>query len=680
MNFPEARPQGVSLELLLQQRLQGVLFPLKKMFDYLKKFNNLDPALKAKVSSAQAMDAIDLLEKEYGIDLASVVMKVMIKEIPYDNLSLYFSEKHNLSEEKAKELFNRLKEQVFIDVLDYLNSPNIEKTTNEEKSDSFNDDENNLEEDEEDEEDFYLDEEDLDNSKNLNIPFKKDENNINDKSTNDGIAIPTKINLSKKTDVSKNLKSDIKINKSQNLKKDSINNLVDNFEMGSKSNNSKNNQNLKSSVLQNPQIASSGVSDINKKIKSTINQNAELSKKRVATFNPPSSTPKGIITTASGQDLRSKLEPISNTSGSNLSFSPEDDEEIKDINSKMGDLGIDNVSVNNFSGKIEGNIKNIIRDSKIKFSTKVLEEKFIKIMTMYLRGVRNRIDTREVLMKPTIDGGLEFDVGIIDRVLLIAGRYIDNSKEKKDVISNQKKELDDNKINLSEKMANLSNNMDRDVEYNFSNKSDNSENINKNQDDSLSKHEEKVLNKVREDLISLSKKEQEREIKPNVSLKENNLIQKQNGSVQKDNFDNSVNLNQQQENNNFIKSNAPISGKKMMEDVKFVPRTMGPIEELRFMTLSVFRRLSLEPEQRSKTILTKIKMLEEENYKQKMQAIKAWRESPVNRLYLDMGAHSISEGKSIQMIIDERKNSDLEYLEENEFNSILELNKELRYS
>ena len=71
------------------------------MFDYLKKFNQLPKDLRDKISSPAVMAAINGLEKEYGVTLASVVMKVMAKEIAVADLNGYFFEEENLDAGKA---------------------------------------------------------------------------------------------------------------------------------------------------------------------------------------------------------------------------------------------------------------------------------------------------------------------------------------------------------------------------------------------------------------------------------------------------------------------------------------------------------------------------------------------------------------------------------------------------
>ena len=121
------------------------------------------------------------------------------------------------------------------------------------------------------------------------------------------------------------------------------------------------------------------------------------------------------------------------------------------------------------------------------------------------------------------------------------------------------------------------------------------------------------------------------------------------------------------------------SGKVKMDDVKHVPKLLGPIDELREMDLLNFRRLSDDFTGRVKKISEKIEFLEEENYAQRLAGIKAWRQSKLNKMYLDIGRESIGASKGINVIIKARQEKGEDCLNEEEFLTIMELNKKLRY-
>jgi hypothetical protein len=90
------------------------------MFDYLQKFNSLPQNLRDSVSSPAAMTVISDLENKYKIDLAATVMKVMTKIIPLADLSIYFVSDFSLDQETSKKLTADLKEKLFFPVANYL--------------------------------------------------------------------------------------------------------------------------------------------------------------------------------------------------------------------------------------------------------------------------------------------------------------------------------------------------------------------------------------------------------------------------------------------------------------------------------------------------------------------------------------------------------------------------------
>jgi hypothetical protein len=90
------------------------------MFDYLQQFNKLPEDLRNKISQKEVMSKVSELEKKYKVDLAALVMKVMVKQVPYHNIALYLVGEKDLNENKAEELSKELKETVFKTVNDYL--------------------------------------------------------------------------------------------------------------------------------------------------------------------------------------------------------------------------------------------------------------------------------------------------------------------------------------------------------------------------------------------------------------------------------------------------------------------------------------------------------------------------------------------------------------------------------
>lgn len=90
------------------------------MFDYLEKFNNLPEAVRNKISNPKTVAILSALEKEYGLELAVFVMRVVVGDFKVNDLSINLAAEFGLSEERAKKLALDLKERIFHDVSGYL--------------------------------------------------------------------------------------------------------------------------------------------------------------------------------------------------------------------------------------------------------------------------------------------------------------------------------------------------------------------------------------------------------------------------------------------------------------------------------------------------------------------------------------------------------------------------------
>lgn len=79
-----------------------------------------------------------------------------------------------------------------------------------------------------------------------------------------------------------------------------------------------------------------------------------------------------------------------------------------------------------------------------------------------------------------------------------------------------------------------------------------------------------------------------------------------------------------------------------------IPHVMSPVDELRFLELVNFRRLGSSPSEVISKITSKIKLLEKDGYDRMISGILAWKQSPVNKLYLKMGSDALRSGQSLK--------------------------------
>lgn len=123
-----------------------------------------------------------------------------------------------------------------------------------------------------------------------------------------------------------------------------------------------------------------------------------------------------------------------------------------------------------------------------------------------------------------------------------------------------------------------------------------------------------------------------------------------------------------------------LAKKPVVDDVRLQPSMlMGPIDELRAMDLLEFRRLSTNPVQAANRIKDKIDLLAEESVTKQAEGIQAFKESALNKLYLDLGNQSIATGQAVVDLINDLLQRGTPTLTVDEFNAISDLNKQIRY-
>jgi hypothetical protein len=124
---------------------------------------------------------------------------------------------------------------------------------------------------------------------------------------------------------------------------------------------------------------------------------------------------------------------------------------------------------------------------------------------------------------------------------------------------------------------------------------------------------------------------------------------------------------------------APIAPpQQTMTDIQAAPRLTGPVDELRQLTVEDFRRLSRDPREATLKIKDKVDLLEDLGFETKSQGIKAFLESPINRLYLDILRASL-EGKPVPDVIAALEARGAPTLDKPEFDALMDLNRRLRF-
>ncbi len=375
-----------------------------------------------------------------------------------------------------------------------------------------------------------------------------------------------------------------------------------------------------------------------------------------------------------------------------LLFSSEDEEEIKGLAQKInGDIKKSKLSDSNIQEKLD----QAITEAGINFGSDLLSSRFTQILRTYFRGIRDRISAKQALIKSIELGGLGFDNDSVEKVLKIADGKIKNLNEIAQAVKPPERistpDLE------KEKLTGLQANGVRDIGYDLS---------------ALKKQEVKATEKARE-AKPIAKLDTKHEIAPpppaiykGKPKQEEPIRQKTDGgnksffSKLKQTCHDDV-IIEEAKPERIIKrkeiaeqaEEAPIHkikqvdarqvdeamGKIKMDDIKFTPKSMGPVDELKYMDMVSFRRLCKTPEDIIHKIKEKINLLEEESYAKRLYGVKAWRQNSVNKIYLEIGHESINKKKPINAIIEERKAAGKDYLNNQEFEAITDLNRDLRF-
>lgn len=534
------------------------------MFDYLDKFNNLSPELKKTVSSEEAVNVIEKLEKKFNVDLASVVMRVMTKDINIDSLPLVLFTELRLNQEKAEELFSDLKKQVFYKASDYLGisqefSPKVEDK--------------------------------------LEPSVAKDED----------------------------------LESSENIENETEESML-------------------------PELEQTETQSPNK-------------------FQPETQ-PETIPKPQSESVVEIKTEDLSTKT----------------------------------ENEYEENIKNIALNIFVNLNLKFGSEdkiKFLSIIEKHLRGVKDRFAVRQTLTNDKKNGGLALPEEIADDIFsLIKKINTENYQTKKNNIK-----LEDDILTKINKLSHGQSSVEAD--YKLLAKEDFSHQIEAPSDILIGPPK----NSLSDNLSDTTDTDSAPELK-NPPLPEGIFDLEEDDKLEEDNLEEDSKgelfpVTSMEINSNLtpvskieslkpeieapaikteseIEKNIPApikpqgrinmtvgeNGKIKMSDIKKVKVT-NPVEELKYLDLTNFRRLDQDPTQAFDKIKQKLKVLENVDYSKMLEGIRAWRQSPVNRLYLKIFLRASNEGLGVDQIIEDLKKTNQDYLNREEIEALIKFNKSL---
>lgn len=329
--------------------------------------------------------------------------------------------------------------------------------------------------------------------------------------------------------------------------------------------------------------------------------------------------------------------PWHKDSGAAFYFNTEDEEEVQKIATAKSisaavDLGI--------------YVEAVILESGLQLNDEAVKNKLKNVVLARLKHVREKPDTKSVLVRRVAEGGLGFSEGDADKLILLM-------EEKLKIIEaeNKSKQPETELDKLIKQSEDI---------YDFSKKDEEeAEDLDKKVD-----YHEELADQLEEEKPELTKA-------PEISqlIEQPTIKPKEDLDIKKDTIGSS----------GVIRKTVSDSPRPKMEDVRQVSHLRSPIDELRYLGISELRRAGTNSLDNIKMIKEKVDALGEESFIKKVEGIKAWRQSPLYKLYVDIGRESMETGKSISRVIDIKTSAGTETLSLLEFEKITDLNKEMKY-
>ncbi|PLX27784.1 hypothetical protein C0583_00910 [Candidatus Parcubacteria bacterium] len=572
------------------------------MINYLEKYKNLPKELRDRVSTPAVMEAIHELEQKYNVKLATIIMRVMVRDIEIERLHSLFVYENGLDDNNAKELIKELNERVFSSIsayLDYIHNSNVRIPTEEgAKQEPVN----------------------TSNTKNsADFYFSaEDEEEVRSQAKDLG-------DLDKRELIAKQVENKI----DQILAE--VNVIFSSEDM----------------MLRLRQILKTYLKGVRNKIDTISVLKREIENGGLALDDEIADDILKVVDLIKKDEAEHPGRPL---------------EEVKKIDfEKEEKIKIEKENINNdvpydFSGlQNQKNIKTDEQDPVVIDTQNNIEEKeSLMVDSLEVENEPNvEKEEQEDKTKNTLP---DHNFGEISPEEKSSNIDLRIPEEKEEVKDENKEEL----VFVSDKIAS------------DSSPADNNSVIEQEQKEGEKKEEEKEMVI---DLKAGQEDNNQTEVLAEKTEEGSGDVGFKPGMMAK--ARNSTPSNNEFKERFASQFNSQNNGKVRMEDIKHVSKLSGPEEELASMTLVDFRRLGDSPNERIDKIINMLNLLEEESFSKRMIGIKAWRKSPLNTMYRQLGQESMTKQKDIRELLYEKDES--ECMSKEEFDAVMQLNKKLRY-
>lgn len=299
---------------------------------------------------------------------------------------------------------------------------------------------------------------------------------------------------------------------------------------------------------------------------------------------------------------------------------------------------------------IEEKIDYVVNKLKISFSDKNIERRFINILTTYFRGIRGAKEIAYMLGLPKSSGGIELDENKIKLILAVLAEAVNMVDKERRQISKDRPMIQPDHMLAPPPPAIV---QKEEVKP-------------KPIDEPVKMPVEKLIEKPTEQTPAIDNKKRQDVI--------NKLIGDEAGAYDP--------IKELAKKKPVMPSKPvkPLETKPQMETIQARPRITGPIEELQYMNVTDFLKLGRSLQESVEEVLERIDLLADQSYSQKIKGIKAWRMSPVFKLYLEMTMQGIKNKESIKKVIEDRQKNNLDVLTLSQFEAVANLNGKLSFA
>ncbi len=349
-----------------------------------------------------------------------------------------------------------------------------------------------------------------------------------------------------------------------------------------------------------------------------------------------------------------------------------------------------------FQSQIDEYIKNLAENITAQFSKYLgnYSEKFKAIIITALKEVRNNFDVKDILQRPFDQGGLNLDIQVIDQVLQqvdLAKKKIFEKQQllKKNIVQGitKNKQIQVQKVKPGFK-ENFEKGLEKLRKMYVSNENYNlQQNIeDKTKKDLPKKQGAENLPENKGRAKEVPDKKQDLELKPLNIVKKRfakPINKKPKKPVHLKPPANPILVKTESKNVSMIDIVPPEQALKgyvkneKQDVIDTRVKLVGPIDELRLMDLGRFRQISPDVQTRISKIKEKFNLLEENSYLDRMKGIKAWQESKLYNLYVEMGYYGLKNNKTLDEVIKIFEDQSKPHLTKQEFFAINEINKSL---